>query len=96
MGWYVIANVTIDTNMELTDIDIETIKSILRDYGYYDFGKSNTNVWFSLSGNKWVDYECLDKIKAWLKGKKASFEINATEYVESCDGGYHYDSNDEE
>ena len=51
---------------------------------------------FELSGNKWVDYQPLDKIRKLLLKEKANFEISASEFVEYQDSGYYFNSEDEE
>lgn len=93
MGWYVLGFVNIDFNCKVTNQLIEGIKKILDKNGEYysDFSGEGKNISFKLEGNKYIDNDCLDKIKR--KFKKYILEINCNEFVETGEG-YYYSSED--
>lgn len=99
MGYCVISQVSIDVyDGTIPEKTMDRIKAILKEEGVYGLHCSHNCITFDASGNKWIDYEFLEKIKQLLKDNKMvkSFEITASEYIESCDGGYHYNSGEDE
>jgi len=99
MGWEVQAHINIEINAgAIPDKTLERIKKMIINQGSFNHSFSNTGIWFTISGNKGVDYDFLEDIKDLLKVNKLvkGFEISACEYVESGDGGYYYSSKDDE
>ncbi|MAG77178.1 MAG: hypothetical protein CL811_10520 [Colwelliaceae bacterium] len=95
MGYEVLSKIWIEFKEDLDKKSIQEIKDILEKTGtsHYNFEVFGEEVTFEMSGNKWVDYECLDKIKKAFNGKIQM--INANEYVESDGGSYYYEDGEE-
>lgn len=89
MGYEVIAKCSISVEGKLESKVKDKIKKILSKEA---FGIEINSNWiiFELSGNKGVDYKFLEKIHKLLLGKH--YEISTSEYVESDEGGYYYNS----
>jgi len=95
MGYQVLAFCHIRLNKGDLNEDLKRkIKKMVDDV--HGFQKEFEESWisFTLSGNKGVDYEVLDKIKKLLLSNELQFAITAGEYME-VDGGYYYDSEDD-
>src|SRR3990167_6512044 len=58
---------------------------------FYDVDVCGTEVTFTMSGHKGIDYSPLDEIKNYCKKNNISVEINVNEYIESNEG-YWYNS----
>jgi len=98
MGWEVLGMVQIDIGGSIDNTTLEKIKSIVTNEGGFNPGYEPTQVWFTVSGNKGVDYDFMDGIIKLLKECNTVnlFEISSNEYCESGDGGFYYNSEDEE
>ena len=106
MGWEVIGfgNIDVDKKhmQEITDLMIGDKKKIidrLLGEGYaddfYDVEGIDGDISFRMSGNKGIDYERLDRIKAYCIKSGIDIEINVREYEELEGGGYYFNSGDE-
>jgi hypothetical protein len=96
MGYAVIAFCNIEAAAGIKKGVMNRIASIAKKHLATNVKTGKDFITFELSGNKWVDYQPLDRIKELLLKQKVSFEINASEFVECQDGGYYFDSEDEE
>ncbi len=59
-----------------------------------DYDESVGSISFEMEGNKYIDYEPLDKVKQFMLSKKIKFMITVVEYVEG-ETNYFFDSEDE-
>lgn len=96
MGYAVIAFCNIEATGKIKKGVMNKIAEIASKHSATNIRTGVDFITFELSGNKWVDYQPLDKIKELLLKQKTNFEINASEFVECQDGGYYFDSEDEE
>jgi len=99
MGWCVISEASIEIYIgAMSPATERKIKEVLKEEEVYSLCCKYGNFSFSVSGNKRINYEFLDKIKQLLKDDKEVkvFEITASEFVESNDGGYRYNSDEDE
>jgi len=96
MGYAVIAFCDIEAVGRIKKSVMNKIANIAKKHSATNIKIGGDFITFELSGNKWVDYQSLDKIKELLLKGKANFEISASEFVECQDGGYYFNSEDEE
>lgn len=79
----------------LTDDETKGLVDLLNANGASDVHPYGDEFAWQLSGNHAVDYDMMEKVKAFLKEIKAEhFEINSTEFV-GGEGGYRFDSDEE-
>lgn len=92
MGWQVISKcwLSFESNKH------KEIEKFIKDKGnfYYNYdGEEVGEIYFEISGNKYVDYIELEDLRDYCKKKKIPIEINCNEYSEVGDGFY-YNSED--
>ena len=97
MGWVVEGHVTIDIVGIVPPKTLTRIKRIVENEGVYNHKFQNNLIYFTLSGNKGVNYDFLEKVQTLLNENSLveSFEISSCEFMETGDGGYYYNSVDD-
>jgi len=100
MSSYILGFGGIEITEGLLPDEVEDFIAFMEEHKCHNVEYTKYEAWdsigFEIDGNNWIDYDPLEAVICKLKEMELEFNVSVNEFVANDNGGFYYDSEDEE